>query len=176
MNASEDCFDLEQTINSIATDLNVAVSQVRAAVELLDAGNTLPFIARYRKEATQGLDESALRAIEDTLAKARELAGRKATILKSIAQQDLLTDELRKKIEACQDKKELEDIYLPFKPKRRTRATIARERGLGPLAEILLLPGARQAVPWTAMRQDTAHFPGVAYPRRGDQTDGASRL
>ena len=112
--------------------------RVRAAVELLDAGNTIPFIARYRKEATQGLDEQALRFIEDALTKARELAQRKTTILRTIEEQGQLTVELRRQIEACQDKKELEDLYLPFKPKRRTRATIARERGLQPLAEILL--------------------------------------
>ncbi len=135
---SADLFRLDETLARIAGELSVAVDQVRAAVELLDAGNTLPFIARYRKEATKGLDEVALRYIEDALAKARELAKRKATILKSIEQQGLLTEELRRRIEVCQDKSALEDLYLPYKPKQRTRATIARERGLEPLAEILL--------------------------------------
>ncbi|MCL4201281.1 MAG: RNA-binding transcriptional accessory protein [Pirellulaceae bacterium] len=125
-------------MQSIAASLAVRHAQVRAAVELLDAGNTIPFIARYRKEATQGLDEHALRFIEDALAKARELAQRKTTILRTIEEQGQLTVELRRQIEACQDKKELEDLYLPFKPKRRTRATIARERGLQPLADLLL--------------------------------------
>ena len=134
---SYDCFDLDKVIEAIAEAVGAAVAQVRAAVELLDAGNTLPFIARYRKEATRGLDELALRSIEDALANARELAQRKATILKTIDQQGLLTPELRQTIEECDDKKELEDLYLPFKPKRRTRATIARERGLEPLADIL---------------------------------------
>ena len=97
-----------------------------AAIELLDDGNTLPFIARYRKEATGGLDETQLRVIEDALAKARELARRKTTILRTIDQQGLLTPELRQQIEQCLDKQLLEDLYLPFKPKRRTRAT-ARE-------------------------------------------------
>ena len=133
-----DSFDLEQTIRQISTELGVSPGQVRAAVELLDAGNTLPFIARYRKEATKGLDELTLRVIEDALTKARELAARKNTILKTIHEQGLLTDELRRRIAACHDKKELEDLYLPYKPKRRTRATIARERGLQPLADILL--------------------------------------
>jgi uncharacterized protein len=133
-----ECFDLDASIQSIAASLGVNSQQVRAAVELLDAGCTLPFIARYRKEATCGLDEHALRFIEDALTKARELAQRKTTILRTIAEQGQLTVALRRQIEACQDKKELEDLYLPFKPKRRTRATIARERGLQPLAEILL--------------------------------------
>lgn len=133
-----ECFDWEQTIQGIATALGVAAAQVRAAAELLDAGNTIPFIARYRKEATRNLAEQALRFIEDALAQARELAQRKTTILRTIDQQGQLTAALRQQIEACQDKQQLEDIYLPFKPKRRTRATIARERGLEPLAELLL--------------------------------------
>ncbi len=135
---SFECFDLDQAIEQIAESLKVRRNQVRAAVELLDAGNTIPFIARYRKEATQALDETALRAVEDELGKARELAQRKATILKTIDQQGHLTAELRAQIETCSDKQTLEDIYLPFKPKRRTRATIARERGLQPLADLLL--------------------------------------
>jgi protein Tex len=132
------CFDLDQTIHAIAASLRVSPAQVRATVELLQAGNTIPFIARYRKEATQNLAEQALRFIEDSLAKAQELAQRKTTILRTIDQQGQLTDELRRQIETCQDKQQLEDLYLPFKPKRRTRATIARERGLEPLAQILL--------------------------------------
>ena len=122
----------------IATSLSISERQVQATIELLDAGNTIPFIARYRKEATQGLDEMALRAIEDALEKARELAARKKTVLKTIEEQGLLTDALRKQIAACSDLQTLEAIYLPFKPKRRTRATIARERGLQPLADLLL--------------------------------------
>src|SRR5210317_407774 len=93
-----ECFDIEQVVRSIAAATGVAEPQVRTAIELLDDGNTLPFIARYRKEATGGLDETALRAIEDALAKARELAARKATILKTIDQQGLLTPELQKQI------------------------------------------------------------------------------
>ncbi|MCY2984826.1 MAG: Tex family protein [Planctomycetota bacterium] len=122
----------------IAISLSISERQVQATIELLDAGNTIPFIARYRKEATQGLDEMALRAIEDALEKARELAARKKTVLKTIEEQGLLTDALRKQIAACADLQTLEAIYLPFKPKRRTRATIARERGLQPLADLLL--------------------------------------
>ena len=137
-NESFDCYDEDQVIRQIAESLGVAGRQVRATAELLDAGNTIPFIARYRKEATGTLDEMALRAIEDALARARELAKRKATVLATIEGQDQLTPELRRRIESCADRQTLEDIYLPFKPKRRSRATIARERGLQPLADILL--------------------------------------
>ncbi len=131
-------LDLTEVAGEIAKQLAVSPRQVQSAIELLDAGNTIPFIARYRKEATRGLDEIALRAVEDAIAKARELFARKNTVLKSIAEQGLLTEELRKQIMDCKDLQTLEAIYLPFKPKRRTRATIARERGLQPLADILL--------------------------------------
>jgi len=133
-----ECFDLEQSIARIASSLGIAAAQVRATIELLDAGNTIPFIARYRKEATRGLDEIALRGIEDSLARLRDLAARKSTILNTITEQGKLTDPLRQKILTCFDKNELEDLYLPYKPKRRTRATMARERGLEPLANLLL--------------------------------------
>ncbi|MBL4882940.1 MAG: RNA-binding transcriptional accessory protein, partial [Planctomycetaceae bacterium] len=134
-----DCFDLNQVVRSIALATGVSERQARSAIELLEDGNTLPFIARYRKEATDGLDEIALCLIEDALTKAHELAKRKTTILRTVDQQGQLTAELQKKIEQCQDKQLLEDLYLPFKPKRRTRAAMARERGLQPLAELLLL-------------------------------------
>lgn len=136
--SATECFDAEQTVQQIAQDLKVTEKSVRAAVDLFDEGNTIPFIARYRKEVTQGLDEIALRAIEDALAKARELAARKSTVLGTIEQQGQLTPELRALILACSDRQTLEDLYLPFKPKRQTRATQARQRGLEPLAEILL--------------------------------------
>lgn len=135
---SFETFNVDQVTQQISSLLGVAPGRVRSAIDLLDAGNTLPFIARYRKEATKELDELALRAIEDALAKARGLAHRKATILKTINEQGQLTVELRRKITDCQDKKTLEDLYLPFKPKRRTKATVARERGLQPLADLLL--------------------------------------
>jgi uncharacterized protein len=138
------CFDLQQVARSIATATDLPERQVMTAIELLEAGNTLPFIARYRKEATSGLNETALRMIEDALAKAHELARRKTTILRTIEQQDLLTADLQRQIEQCQDKQVLEDIYLPFKPKRRTRAATARERGLQPLADLLLQQRALQ--------------------------------
>ncbi|MCA9010526.1 MAG: RNA-binding transcriptional accessory protein, partial [Planctomycetaceae bacterium] len=134
----------------VAAELKVSLSQVEGAVRLLDEGNTLPFIARYRKEATQGLDERQLRAIEDMLARARELAARKNTILKTIAEQGKLTQALRVQIEQCSDSRLLEDLYLPYRPKKKTRASMARERGLQPLADILLgqqrLSGSRREV------------------------------
>ncbi|QDT06798.1 hypothetical protein K227x_52140 [Rubripirellula lacrimiformis] len=131
-------INLSALARQIATDLGATEHQVAAAIELLQDGNTIPFIARYRKEATGGLDEVALRLIEDSLERATALAARKVTVIKSIDQQGLLTDALRRKIDACTELAALEAIYLPFKPKRRTRATIARERGLEPLAHLLL--------------------------------------
>jgi uncharacterized protein len=128
----------EHVVEQIATSLAVQAVQVRAARELLDGGDTIPFIARYRKEATGGLDELALRSIDDGLAKARDLVQRKSTILRTIDAQGKLTEQLRRQIEACPDKRQLEDLYLPFKPKRKTRATVARDRGLQPLATILI--------------------------------------
>jgi uncharacterized protein len=125
MSSEFECFDLDAVVAQIAAAVGATPQQVRAAVDLLDAGNTMPFIARYRKEATRGLEETALRATEDALAAARELAQRKQTILKTIDGQGVLTPELRRQIEKCADKQTLELLYLPFKPKRRTRATIA---------------------------------------------------
>lgn len=131
-------METESKITSaIAAELGLPHQPVAAAIELLMAGNTVPFIARYRKEATDRLNEIQLRAIEDALERASALAARKATILKSIGDQGELTEELQRKISACSDLRTLEALYLPFKPKRRTRATIARERGLQPLADLL---------------------------------------
>src|SRR6266852_750419 len=110
---------------------------VLAVIELLDEGSTVPFIARYRKEVTGNLDEVQIRAIEEKLAYFRELEERRETILNSINEQGKLTPELRAKIEAVLEKNELEDLYLPYKPKRRTKASIAREKGLEPLAQFL---------------------------------------
>lgn len=122
----------------IASELNVAVAKVQAAIDLLDDGATVPFIARYRKEATGGLDDTQLRTLLERLQYLRELQERKHTILSSIEEQGKLTDELKQTIEAADNKTLLEDLYLPYKPKRRTKAQIARENGLEPLAEILL--------------------------------------
>lgn len=121
----------------IAQTLNVPLRGLTVVIELLDDGGTVPFIARYRKEATGNLDEVQIRAIEENLAYFRELAARRETILASIAEQGKLTGELKTRIEATLDKNELEDLYLPYRPKRRTKATIAREKGLEPLASYL---------------------------------------
>lgn len=130
-------FRVEDFCRHAAAELKISVDQVVGTVRLLEEGNTIPFISRYRKEVTRGLDERQLRAIEDLLAKAKELAARKNTILKTIAEQGKLTSDLRAQIETCQDPRLLEDLYLPYKPKKRTRAAIARERGLQPLADVL---------------------------------------
>ncbi|MCW2286430.1 uncharacterized protein M2323_004225 [Rhodoblastus acidophilus] len=122
----------------IAQELQVAEGQVTAAVDLLDAGSTVPFIARYRKEATGALDDTQLRTLEERLRYLRELEDRRKAVLESIRSQDKLTPELEKQVLGADTKAQLEDIYLPYKPKRRTKATIAREAGLAPLAEGLL--------------------------------------
>ena len=127
----------------IASELGVAVRQVSAAVELLDGGATVPFIARYRKEATGTLDDAQLRALEERLRYLRELDERREAIRKEIIAQGKLTDELEAQIRAADSKARLEDLYLPYKPKRRTRAQIAREAGLEPLADLLLGDPAR---------------------------------
>ncbi|GDY29033.1 Tex family protein [Gandjariella thermophila] len=122
----------------IADELGVRERQVQAAVELLDGGATVPFIARYRKEATGALDDTQLRALEDRLRYLRELEERRAAILESIRNQGKLDDALEARILAADSKARLEDIYLPYKPKRRTKAQVAREAGLEPLADALL--------------------------------------
>lgn len=125
----------------IAHELGVDQPRVQAIIDLLDGGATVPFIARYRKEVTGGMDDSQLRQLEQRLDYLRELAARKETILKSIEEQGKLTDELREKILAVDTKARLEDLYLPFKKSRRTKAAIAREAGLGELVEKLLAGG-----------------------------------
>jgi uncharacterized protein len=132
----------------IASELNVQIQQVDAAIQLLDGGDTVPFISRYRKEATGGLSDTQLRDLEVRLQYLRELEDRRQTILKSISEQEKLTPELQKMIIDADNKATLEDLYLPYKPKRRTKAQIAREAGLEPLA-MLLLNDAKQ-VPETA--------------------------
>ncbi|MEV4945311.1 Tex family protein [Streptomyces sp. NPDC053755] len=122
----------------IAEELGVRERQVRAAVELLDGGSTVPFIARYRKEATEMLDDAQLRTLEERLRYLRELEDRRAAVLESVREQGKLTPEVEAQLRAAETKARLEDIYLPFKPKRRTKAQIAREAGLEPLAEGLL--------------------------------------
>ena len=121
----------------IAEELNISIKQVEATIQLLDEGATIPFISRYRKERTGSLDEVQITDIRDRVTQLRELDKRKESILKSIEEQEKLTPELKKQIEAAEKMAVLEDIYLPFKPKRRTRATVAREKGLEPLAKII---------------------------------------
>jgi uncharacterized protein len=128
-------MDITETI---ANELKINIKQVISTIELLDAGNTLPFIARYRKEATGELDEEQIRLIDNLVDKLRILEERKETVLRTIEEQGRLTDELKDKILSTKKMSELEDIYLPFKPKRRTRAMIARERGLEGLAMMII--------------------------------------
>ncbi len=122
----------------IAKGLNVKTAQVLAAIQLLDEGAAVPFIARYRKEVTGGLDDTQLRNLEERLIYLRELEDRRQTILASIEEQGKLTPELKADIDAAETKQRLEDLYLPYKQKRRTKAQIAREAGIEPLAEALL--------------------------------------
>src|SRR5205085_10562802 len=117
----------------LAVELAAKPAQVAAAIALLDEGATVPFIARYRKEATGGLDDTQLRLLEERLAYLRELEDRRAVVLRTIAEQGKLTPELARAITAAETKARLEDLYLPYKPKRRTRGQIAREAGLEPL-------------------------------------------
>ncbi|HJV64609.1 MAG TPA: Tex family protein [Geomonas sp.] len=129
--------DNPQILSIIVEESGLPRAGVLQTIALLNEGGTVPFIARYRKEQTGELDEVQIREIEDLLTYHRELAERKLTVLKSIEEQGKLTVELRAKVEGCRKKTELEDLYLPYKPKRRTKATIARERGLEPLAELI---------------------------------------
>ena len=122
----------------LSQELSATAAQINAAIELLDDGATVPFIARYRKEATGGLDDTQLRQLAERLQYLRELEERKTVVLKSIEEQGKLSDDLRAQIEAVDNKTALEDLYLPYKPKRRTKAQIAREHGLQPLADVLL--------------------------------------
>ncbi|MFZ3219091.1 MAG: Tex family protein, partial [Rhodoferax sp.] len=128
---------MQKIIAQIAQELRVRPQQVEATVQLLDGGATVPFIARYRKEVTDGLDDIQLRELEARLAYLRELRDRRDAVLKSIDEQGKLTPQLRAAIELAATKQELEDLYLPFKPKRRTKGMIAREAGIEPLADAL---------------------------------------
>ena len=130
---------MNQFTKLIAAQLNLREQAVENTLELLEEGCTIPFISRYRKEKTGNLDEVNIEAIAQAGEKFKEMAKRKETILKTIDEQGKLTDELKKRIDACWNATELEDIYLPFKPKRRTRAQVAREAGLEPLAQLILL-------------------------------------
>ena len=141
-----------QSISEIlAQELNCKQEYIENVIALLDEGNTIPFIARYRKELHGSMDDTALRTLEERLAYLRNLTERKESVKASIAEQEKLTPELERRIRNCWNATELEDIYLPFKPRRRTRAQVAREQGLEPLATILLLQ--REANPAQAAKR-----------------------
>jgi uncharacterized protein len=127
----------ERHVLKIAGELGLAARQIEATAELIAEGATIPFISRYRKESTGSLDEVQVTAIRDRLDQLADLDKRREAILKSLEERELLTEDLQEKILAAETMSVLEDIYLPFRPKRRTRATAARERGLEPLAHIL---------------------------------------
>ncbi|MCF0089266.1 MULTISPECIES: Tex family protein [unclassified Streptomyces] len=156
----------------IAEELGVRERQVKAAVELLDGGSTVPFIARYRKEATEMLDDAQLRTLEERLRYLRELEERRTAVLESVREQGKLTEELRARILGAETKARLEDIYLPYKPKRRTKAQIAREAGLEPLAEGLL--GDPSVDPLAAATAFVDADRGVADPQAA--LDGARAI
>ena len=154
----------------IAQELNVRAGQVQAAVELIDEGNTIPFISRYRKEATGSLNDEQLRTLFERLTYLRNLEEKKAQVLGSIEEQGKLTPELRAQIEAAQTLVVVEDLYRPYRPKRRTRASIAKERGLEPLADLLMLqraerPMEEEALPYVSPEKEV--------PTVKDALDGA---
>lgn len=155
-------------INLAAERLNLPPRSVRATAELLAMGATVPFISRYRKEHTGGLDETEVRAVETELARLGQLEERRAAILASVEAQGALTDELRGRIEAAATSSALEDLYLPYRPKRRTRATVARERGLEPLAK-MLMSGRGMSDPGSV----AARFTGTDVPDAEAALDGA---
>ncbi|HRZ99023.1 MAG TPA: Tex-like N-terminal domain-containing protein, partial [Paludibacter sp.] len=130
--------NLSLFIKLISTSLQLSEKQVRNAVQLLEDGATIPFISRYRKEMTDGMDEVQLADTKEQYDRLCEIEKRKETILNTIGEQDKLTEELKKRIENCWNATELEDNYLPYKPKRRTKAEIAREKGLEPLAKMIM--------------------------------------
>ncbi len=167
----------EKIVRLIATELSVGPHQVAAAVALLDEGSTVPFVARYRKEATGNLDDTHLRTLEERLRYLRELEERRATILASIEEQGKLTTELRGTIETAITKQALEDLYLPYKPKRRTRAQIAREAGLEPLADALLanplLDPEQEAVKYVIVKPASDGVEAINVPDAKAALEGA---
>ena len=154
----------------IARELSATETQIQAAIDLLDDGATVPFIARYRKEATGGLDDTQLRTLSERLQYLRELLERKATVLKSIEEQGKLTPELQAAIDECDNKTALEDLYLPYKPKRRTKAQIARENGLQPLADLLF------SQPETDPETASADYLNEQVPDTKSALDGARAI
>ncbi|MDD2560336.1 MAG: Tex-like N-terminal domain-containing protein, partial [Bacteroidales bacterium] len=154
----------------IAKTLGLKEEAVRNSLKLLDEGASIPFISRYRKENTGGLDEVQLASIADLYEELKELEKRKESILQSIEEQGKLSPELKQQIEACTRKSELEDLYLPYRPKRRTRAQIAREKGLEPLAALLMRQEPKDIV------QLAARFTGTNVTDIQEALDGASDI
>ena len=176
---------IEQHISRTAQELAIGPAQVRATATLLAEGATVPFIARYRKEATGSLDEVAIAAIRDRLAQLDALEQRRQAITASLQERDLLSDELRSRLTAAETLATLEDVYLPFRPKRRTRATIARHRGLEPLAEVILrqapttdplAEAARYVTPVSAAIADELRVPTVEDAMQGARDVIAERV
>ena len=148
-------------LKQLTTELGVRYEQVEAAVKLIDEGNTIPFIARYRKEATGALNDEVLRNLDERLTYLRGLEEKKEQVLRSIEEQGKLTDELKAQIEAAATMVVLEDLYRPYRPKRRTRATVAVEKGLEPLAELILaqetdVPLSESAMPYISAEKEVA--------------------
>ncbi len=156
-------------ISAIAHELSLRSQQVFNTADLLDQGNTVPFIARYRKEATAGLDEEQIRQVQARLSYLRNLAARKETVLRTIEEQGKLTPELKAAITGATTLQEVEDLYLPFKPKRRTRAMIAREKGLQPLADLLLA----QELTSGTLEEQASPFLSEEVPTMDDALGGA---
>ena len=150
---------MEDMIRLLAAELGQKPQHVGAVVRLLDEGNTIPFIARYRKEQHGAMDDTTLRTLAERLQYLRNLDQRREEIRRSIAAQEKLTDELDAALQAAVTLSELEDLYRPYKPKRRTRATIARERGLAPLAEQLLGQARDLQTRRAAWRRRRTHWP-----------------
>src|SRR3954447_3805516 len=164
----------------LALELAAKPAQVAAAVALIDEGATVPFIARYRKEATGGLDDIQLRLLSERLVYLRELEERRTTILRSIEEQQKLTPELKASIESADSKQRLEDLYAPYKPKRRTKAQIAKEAGLEPLAEALLgnptLTPAIEAAKYLREPFKSEHGDNPGVPDVKSALDGARQI
>ena len=161
----------------LAEELSLSIGSIRNALDLLAEGATIPFVARYRKERTNGMDETQLRQLSERHAYLTELVERKATILAAIAQQGKLTDDLKSQIAGCTQKTELEDLYLPYRPKRRTRATIAREKGLQPLADWIKQLNHPQAAP-QSLKDAAAKYvnPDQGVPTAADALKGAADI
>ena len=159
----------------IARQLQLPLPHVQGAVRLLRDGATVPFISRYRKEATGSMDVVQVGAVKEALERLTALEARRVTVLETIGGQGRLTDELRRRIEACWDPVELEDLYLPYRPKRRTRAAVARERGLEPLAELLFAQRTAD-VAAAARRFVSAEVPDVEAALAGASDIVAERI